>query len=59
MKHSKWISQEEALKNEEEIAESGRIFVRNLAYTTREDDIDTIFRVYGKITKYLLIFLYN
>jgi len=29
----KWKDQEESLRNEETIAESGRIFVRNLAYT--------------------------
>lgn len=51
--HSKWVTQEEALKNEEDIAESGRIFVRNLAYTTKEDDLEKIFAVYGKIIKSL------
>ncbi|XP_044765331.1 probable RNA-binding protein 19 [Coccinella septempunctata] len=50
-KHSKWVSQEESLKNEEEIAESGRIFIRNLAYTTTEDDLRPLFEKYGPITE--------
>jgi multiple RNA-binding domain-containing protein 1 len=45
---SKWVSQEEALKNEEDIAESGKIFIRNLSYTTTEDDIETLFKNFGK-----------
>lgn len=43
----KWISQEESLKHEEDIAESGRIFLRNLSYTTIEDDIQKLFEKYG------------
>lgn len=43
----KWKKQEEALKNEESIAESGRIFIRNLTYTTTEDDIRKLFEKYG------------
>lgn len=44
----KWKNQEDSLKNEEDIAESGRIFFRNLAYTTTEDDIEKLFSKYGK-----------
>lgn len=48
IKLTKWKSQEEALKSEEDIAESGRIFVRNLAYTTTEKDLEDLFSSYGK-----------
>lgn len=48
LKKTRWISQEESLKNEEEIAESGRIFIRNLAYTTTEDDLRPLFEKFGK-----------
>ncbi|KAF5280712.1 hypothetical protein FQR65_LT15002 [Abscondita terminalis] len=47
----KWKSQEESLKHEEEIAESGRIFIRNLSYTCTEDDIHEQFAKYGPITE--------
>lgn len=47
-KSKKWKDQEEALKNEESIAESGRIFFRNLSYTTQENDIENLFSPYGK-----------
>ncbi|XP_045462313.1 probable RNA-binding protein 19 [Harmonia axyridis] len=50
-KKTKWISQEESLKNEEEIAESGRIFIRNLAYTTTEDDLRPLFEKYGPVVE--------
>lgn len=43
----KWKKQAEALKNEESIAESGRMFIRNLSYTTTEDDIRKLFEKYG------------
>lgn len=45
---SKWKNQEENLKNEETIAESGRIFVRNLAYTISEDNIEQLFSKFGE-----------
>jgi multiple RNA-binding domain-containing protein 1 len=45
---NKWKDQEECLKNEETIAESGRIFVRNLAYTTTEDDMEQLFSKFGE-----------
>lgn len=44
----KWKKQAEALKSEESIAESGRMFIRNLSYTTTEDDIRKLFEKYGK-----------
>lgn len=43
-----WKDQEESLRNEECIAESGRIFVRNLAYTVTEDDVEQLFNKFGE-----------
>lgn len=43
----KWKKQAEALKSEESIAESGRMFIRNLSYTTTEDNIRKLFEKYG------------
>lgn len=43
----KWKKQAEALKSEESIAESGRMFIRNLSYMTTEDDIRKLFEKYG------------
>lgn len=43
----RWKQQEDALKSEESIAESGRIFLRNLSYATTEDDMRTLFEKYG------------
>lgn len=45
----KFRDQEESLKSEETIGESGRIFVRNLSYSTTEEDIQQLFSKYGKI----------
>lgn len=44
----KWKKQEEKLKGEESIAESGKIFIRNLTYTTTEEDVRKLFEKYGK-----------
>ena len=46
----KFQQQEESLKNEETIAESGRIFVRNLPYTVTEEEIQELFSKYGKLS---------
>lgn len=46
-KKNKWKNQEEQVKNEESIAESGRIFLRNLSYTVTENDIRQLFEKYG------------
>lgn len=51
MQNTNWKKQEEALKNEESIAESGSIFLRNLSYTTTEDDIEKLFSKYGLISE--------
>ncbi|XP_078046896.1 putative RNA-binding protein 19 [Augochlora pura] len=47
----RWKKQEEALKDEENIAESGRIFIRNLSYTITEEDIRKLFEKYGPLTE--------
>lgn len=50
-KTSKWSKQEEALKSEEDISESGRIFFRNLSYTVNEEQLQELFEKYGPITE--------
>ncbi|XP_001605134.2 probable RNA-binding protein 19 [Nasonia vitripennis] len=47
----RWKQQEEALKSEENVAESGRIFLRNLSYTATEDDIRKLFETYGPLSE--------
>ncbi|XP_054730684.1 probable RNA-binding protein 19 [Anastrepha obliqua] len=47
--HPKWIQQEQSIQNEEDIAESGRIFFRNLAYTVTEDELQKLFEKFGPI----------
>lgn len=49
-KNPKWAKQEEALKNEEDISESGRIFFRNLSYTVNEEQLQELFEKYGPVT---------
>lgn len=45
----KWAKQEEALKNEEDISESGKIFFRNLTYTVTEEQLQELFGKYGPV----------
>ncbi|XP_037025606.1 probable RNA-binding protein 19 isoform X2 [Bradysia coprophila] len=45
----KWDKQREALKSEEDISESGRIFFRNLPYSTNETDLREVFEKFGPI----------
>ena len=47
----RWQQQEELLKKEESICESGKLFFRNLAYTVSEDDVQKIFEVYGDVVE--------
>ncbi|XP_012282363.1 probable RNA-binding protein 19 isoform X2 [Orussus abietinus] len=47
----KWKEQEEALNGEESIAESGRLFIRNLSYAITEDDIRSLFEKYGPLAE--------
>lgn len=50
-KNPKWAKQEESMKNEEDISESGRIFYRNLAYTVVENDLREVFEPYGPVAE--------
>lgn len=47
----KWKQQEDALKLEEDISESGRLFVRNLSYTITEDELQKHFEKYGPVSE--------
>lgn len=42
-----WSANEEKLKTAEPVAESGKIFVRNLWYAVTEDDLWQLFSRYG------------
>lgn len=46
-KNSDWEKQTDSLLHEEGIAESGRIFIRNLPFITTEEELQTIFEKYG------------
>ncbi len=50
-KTAKWKEQEESLKQEDTIGESGRIFVRNLAYTVTEEEVENMFKKFGPLTE--------
>ncbi|XP_014244006.1 probable RNA-binding protein 19 [Cimex lectularius] len=47
----KWQKQESEMDSVESIAESGRIFVRNLPYTVSEDDLQAAFGKFGQISE--------
>lgn len=49
MSNPKWSKQRDALKNEEDISESGRIFFRNLPYSTNEQELRDVFEKFGPI----------
>ena len=49
--NSRWEEQEEKLKGEEDICESGKLFFRNLPYTITEDDVQTVFEKYGNVVE--------
>lgn len=53
-KENKWKEQEDRLKNEESVAESGRIFLRNLPYNATEEEITEIFQKFGPISEVIL-----
>lgn len=42
-----WQKQADSLIHEESIAESGRIFIRNLPFITTEEELQTLFEKYG------------
>nr|CAH0113144.1 unnamed protein product [Daphnia galeata] len=50
-KKEAWVRQEDDMKKEETVAESGRIFIRNLAYTVTEEDIEALFSRYGPLAE--------
>jgi len=39
------------LKKEETIAESGRIFIRNLSYSTNEGELEALFSPFGALAE--------
>ncbi|XP_076452541.1 putative RNA-binding protein 19 isoform X2 [Babylonia areolata] len=45
-----WEQKELEIEAEESIAESGRLFVRNLAYICTEEDLEALFSQYGPVT---------
>lgn len=49
--NSRWQEQEEKLKGEENICDTGKLFFRNLSYTVSEDDIQEVFEKYGSIVE--------
>lgn len=44
-----WQKQADSFIHEESIAESGRIFIRNLPFITKEEELQTLFEKYGII----------
>lgn len=50
-KNPRWIQQEEMLKNQEAICDSGKLFFRNLAYTVTEEDVQKLFEKYGNVVE--------
>lgn len=49
-----WQKQTDSLIHEESIAESGRIFIRNLPFITTEEELQTIFEKYGPVTEVII-----
>ncbi|EDW00109.1 probable RNA-binding protein 19 [Drosophila grimshawi] len=49
--NAKWQQQMDSLKSEENISESGRIFFRNLAYTTTEEELQKLFERFGPVVE--------
>ncbi|XP_050698872.1 probable RNA-binding protein 19 [Eriocheir sinensis] len=45
-----WSVKEEALKSAEPVAESGKLFVRNLWYSVTEELLQELFQKYGEVT---------
>lgn len=54
-----WQKQTDSLIHEESIAESGRIFIRNLPFITTEEELQTVFEKYGMFFKYVVTILFN
>ncbi|XP_078277353.1 putative RNA-binding protein 19 isoform X2 [Rhinoraja longicauda] len=50
--NQKWLKREKkAGEVEEDVSESGRLFVRNLPYTCAEDDLEKVFSKYGPLSE--------
>ncbi|XP_039489678.1 probable RNA-binding protein 19 [Drosophila santomea] len=49
--NAKWKHQQDSLSKEDDISESGRIFFRNLAYTTTEEDLRKLFEQFGPVVE--------
>ena len=50
-KKDAWIQQEDDLKKEETVAESGRLFIRNLSYSVTEDELEALFTPFGPLAE--------
>ena len=50
-KKEAWIQQETDMKKEETVAESGRIFIRNLSYTVTEEELEALFKPFGPLAE--------
>lgn len=51
VKNSRWQEQEEKLRSEENICDSGKLFFRNLPYTATEDDVQKLFEKFGSVSE--------
>ena len=51
MKQTAWKKQEESIKNEESVGESGRLFIRNLSYSVTANDIEDLFKKFGPVAE--------
>ncbi|XP_052857590.1 probable RNA-binding protein 19 [Drosophila gunungcola] len=49
--NAKWKHQQDSMSKEDDISESGRIFFRNLAYTTTEEDLRKLFEQFGPVVE--------
>ncbi|KAH8295983.1 hypothetical protein KR018_008983, partial [Drosophila ironensis] len=49
--NTKWKQQNNTIANEDNISESGRIFFRNLAYTTTEEELRQLFEQFGPVVE--------
>ncbi|XP_016982398.1 probable RNA-binding protein 19 [Drosophila rhopaloa] len=49
--NAKWKHQQDSLSKEDDISESGRIFFRNLAYTTTEEELRKLFEQFGPVVE--------
>lgn len=50
-KKEAWIQQESDMKKEESVAESGRIFIRNLPYSVSEEELEALFKPFGPLAE--------